>query len=62
MDLNEFNDDCVNKLLDNIKRETKTTLLLGDFNIYLLKYEDFINMRQAYGHWKIGKNTYFVTK
>ena len=32
MDLNEFNDNYVNKLLDNITRENKTTLLLGDFD------------------------------
>ena len=39
MDLNEFNDKYVNKLLDNITKENKTTFLLGDFNIDLLKYE-----------------------
>ena len=37
MDLNEFNDNYVNKLLDNITRENKTTSLLGDFDIDLLK-------------------------
>ena len=30
MDLNEFNDKYVNKLLDNITKENKTTFLLGD--------------------------------
>ena len=39
MDINEFNDKYVNKLLDNITKENKTTFLLGDFNIDLLKYE-----------------------
>ena len=39
MDLNEFNDKYVNKLLDNITKENKTTFLLGDFNIDLLKYD-----------------------
>ena len=39
MDLNEFNDKYVNKLLDNITEENETTFLLGDFNIDLLKYE-----------------------
>ena len=39
MDLDESNDNYVNKLLDNITRENKTTFLLGDFNIDLLKYE-----------------------
>ena len=38
MDLNEFNDNYVIKLLDNITRENKTTFLLGHFNIDLLKY------------------------
>ena len=38
MDLNEFNDKYVNKLLDNIK-QNKTTFLLEDFNIDLLKYD-----------------------
>ena len=27
------------KLLDNVRKENKTTLLLGDFNIDLLKHE-----------------------
>ena len=39
MDLNEFNDKYVNKLLDNITKENKTTFLLGVFNIDLLKYD-----------------------
>ena len=37
MDLNEFNDKYGNKLLDNITKENKTTFLLSDFNIDLLK-------------------------
>ena len=36
MDLNKFNHNYVNKLLDNITRENKATFLLGDLNI---KYE-----------------------
>ena len=39
MDLNKFNNNYVNKLLDNITRENKATFLLGDLNIELLKYE-----------------------
>ena len=39
MDLNEFNDKYVNKLLDNKAKENKTIFLLGDFNIDLLKYD-----------------------
>ena len=43
MDLIEFNDNYANKLLDSITRENKTTFLLGDFNIDLLKYESYFN-------------------
>ena len=39
MDLNEFNDKYVNRLLDNMAKENKTILLLGDFNTELLRYE-----------------------
>ena len=39
MDLNEFYDKYVDKLLDNITKENKTTFFLGDFNIDLLKYD-----------------------
>ena len=44
MDFNELYDKYVNKLLDNIANEKKSISLLGDFNIYLLKYDrDTIN-------------------
>ena len=55
MDLNEFNDKYVNKLLDNITKENKTTFLLGDFNIGLLKYDshtstnEFLDSLLLYG-------------
>ena len=39
MDLNDFNNTFLNKLLDKISKENKTVFLLGDFNIDLLKYE-----------------------
>ena len=39
MDLIEFNNIYLSKLLDIISRENKTVFLLGDFNIDLLKYE-----------------------
>ena len=39
MDFNEFNDKYVNRLLDNMAKENKTILLLGDFNTELLRYE-----------------------
>ena len=35
MDINEY----VYKLVDNISKENKTILLLGDFNIELLNYD-----------------------
>ena len=55
MDLHEFNDKYVNKLLDNITKEDKTTFLLGDFNIDLLKYDshtsanEFLDSLLQYG-------------
>ena len=39
MNLNKFNDNYVNKLLDNKTTENKTIFLPGYFNIDLLKYE-----------------------
>ena len=38
MDLNEFNDYCINNLLNKLSKENKTVFLLGDFNIDLLNY------------------------
>ena len=37
MDLNEFNEDYLNVLLEKLSEENKTVFLLGDFNIDLLK-------------------------
>ena len=39
MDLNEFNDYYVIDLLDKLSKESKTVLLLSDFNIDLLNYD-----------------------
>ena len=39
MDINEFNDDYLNELLDKLSKENKTIFLLGDFNINLLNYD-----------------------
>ena len=39
MDLNQFNNIYLTKLLDIISKEKKTVFLLDDFNIDLLKYE-----------------------
>ena len=37
MDLDEFNDNCLNTLLDKISKENKSVFLLADFNVDLLK-------------------------
>ena len=39
MNINEFNDDYLNDLLDKLSKENKTIFLLGDFNINLLNYD-----------------------
>ena len=39
MNVNEFNDDYLNELLDKLFKENKTIFLLGDFNINLLNYD-----------------------
>ena len=39
MNINEFNDDNLNELLDKLSNENKTVFLLGDFNINLLNYD-----------------------
>ena len=38
MNLNEFNDSCLNILLQKISKEKKNVFLL-DFNVDLLKYD-----------------------
>ena len=40
MDLNDFNCNYLNKLLENISKEQKSVFLLGDFNVNLLNYND----------------------
>ena len=39
MDLDEFNDNYLNTLLDKISKENKSFFLLGDFNVDHLKYD-----------------------
>ena len=39
MDLDEFNDNYLNTLLDKSSKENKSVFLLGDFNVDLLKYD-----------------------
>ena len=38
MDLNEFNGNHLNTLLDKISKENKSVFLLGNFNVDLWKY------------------------
>ena len=40
MDLNDFDCNYLNKLLENISKEQKSVFLLGDFNVNLLNYND----------------------
>ena len=40
MDLNDFNINCLNNLLDKVSKEHKSVFLLGDFNINLVNYND----------------------
>ena len=39
MDLNEFNDEFVNPLIEKIATDNKKLFLVGDFNIDLLKVD-----------------------
>ena len=39
MNINEFNDDYLNELLDKLSKQNKTINLLDDFNINLLNYD-----------------------
>ena len=39
MNINEFNGDYLNELLDKLSKENKTIFLLGDSNINLLNYD-----------------------
>ena len=54
MNLNEFNDNYLNTLLQKISKEKKNAFLLGDFNVDLLKYDkhaganEFIDSLSSY--------------
>ena len=39
MNINEFNDDYLNELLNKLSKENRIIFLLGDFNINLLNYD-----------------------
>ena len=40
MDFTDFNNSYLNKLLENISKEQNSVLLLGDFNVNLLNYNE----------------------
>ena len=40
MDLNEFNDYYLNELLYKLSSKNKSVILLGDFNVDLMKYDN----------------------
>ena len=39
MNINEFNGDYLNELLDKLSKENKSIFLFGDFKISLLNYD-----------------------
>ena len=40
MDLNDFNTDYLNNLLDKVSKEQKFVFLIADFNVSLLNYNN----------------------
>ena len=42
MNINEFNNDYLNELLNKLSKESITMFLLGDLNINLLKYDIYL--------------------
>ena len=42
MDLDEFNDNYINILLDKLSKENKSVFLLGDYNVDPLKYDKHV--------------------
>ena len=40
MDLNDFNTNYLNNLLDKVSKEQKFVFLIGDFNVNLLNYNN----------------------
>ena len=40
MDLNDFNTDYLNNLLDKVSKEQKFVFLIADFNVNLLNYNN----------------------
>ena len=46
--LTAFNFNCLNKLLENIFKEQKSFLLLGDFNVNLLNYRLYMLLQTHY--------------
>ena len=40
IELTDFNNNYLNKLLENISKDQKSIFLLGDFNVNLLNYNE----------------------
>ena len=51
MDITELNDKYVNKLLDNVSKENKTTFLLGCFNVDLPQQLNFLVLSPPVGFY-----------
>ena len=46
MNLNEFNNNYLNILLQKISKEKENVFLLGDFNLDLLKYNKYVGTNE----------------
>ena len=46
MNLNEFNDNYLNILLQKMSKEKKNVFLLGDFDVDLLKYDKHVGTNE----------------
>ena len=48
MNLNDFNSSYLNKLLESISKEQKSFLLMADFNVNLLNYNEHILTKRIF--------------
>ena len=55
MDLNDFNWNYLNKLLENIFKEQKSIFLLGNFNDNLLNYNEHNETNDPYARAGVPK-------
>ena len=46
MDLTDFNNSYLNKLLENISKEQKSIFLFGDFNVNLLNCNEYNSTKE----------------